>query len=313
MKVYGELEQAYLEGSPTGDSSKLGRVSGGANVVSEFDATLTATPKATVGNGASAVRLITAPEVSAVKTELKADDAALAQRITTLEAASPKYLTPIFVRADKSTESYVNASRGPISFVINCQQGVGASSVTSTIPISAIAAAAGISPVVDQVILIRNLVAGVDVGPMIRGYNADPTTFIPVHGLTIRAHSALGIFGYHSIIFDYGAGRYNPSSYYSATTPKAVGTLVAEVEEPESGGTGGASLKFVSSGGVISGYLVVEGVGQRPILSTDTIQITTSWDKYIVFTDTNFNAHSDSVGLAGVHYITGEVCVYEGT
>lgn len=70
MEVFGELNNAFLENSPSGSAAQQGRATGGANVASEVDATLTDLPAAYVGNGSVADRLASAREVQSVFNKL---------------------------------------------------------------------------------------------------------------------------------------------------------------------------------------------------------------------------------------------------
>lgn len=62
MEVFGELKNAYLEKDNAGKTA-LGAVCCGGNVISDVDSALTETPNMMVGNGTSATRVATSPEI----------------------------------------------------------------------------------------------------------------------------------------------------------------------------------------------------------------------------------------------------------
>lgn len=80
MEVFGELKNAYLEKDNAGKTA-LGAICCGDNITSEFDPTLTATPKVNVGNGVVAKRLVVSDELASVDSAVKA----AADRVTALE------------------------------------------------------------------------------------------------------------------------------------------------------------------------------------------------------------------------------------
>ena len=120
MEVFGELKNAYLEKDNAGKTA-LGAICCGDNITSEFDVTLTATPKVTVGNGAASVRLATTPELgSAVARINKLESDIAAASYYGQEYISPSFsiLNPAYGSLDSgNTRLIKNATYSTVSLV----------------------------------------------------------------------------------------------------------------------------------------------------------------------------------------------------
>lgn len=301
MEVFGELKNAYLEKDNAGKTA-LGAICCGDNITSEFDATLTATPKVNVGNGVAAKRLIVSDELASVKSELQAVDSSLSDRIATLEASvgGDGLVHIIGDRMPPENETFQRASRNATSLFIDSSAatGNGFSYIRSFMTYSNLAATLPIPSGVASSLLITNVSVDFDSGPFVVGLNSAFNESWPAKGLRIvEAQAEMTLYAEAKSVVVHSQHACTISKFAITGADGSIGFAQIRVDTTP----GGVQSFFVKSS-ISTEWTQVNG-------SASNIRAIVYWDKYLLWEggSPNYNPYSFIPSTVGLFTVKAEV------